>query len=39
MGESESITPTEISQTEKEMLYDITYVKSWKKKNKNGQAY
>lgn len=34
MGESESITPTEISQTEKEMLYDITYVKSWKKKKK-----
>ena len=30
MGESESIMPTEISQTEKEMLYDITYVKSWK---------
>ena len=28
MGESESITPTEVSQTEKEMLYDITYVKS-----------
>ena len=21
------------------MLYDITYVKSWKNKNKNGQAY
>lgn len=28
MGESESIMPTEISQTEKEMQYDITYVKS-----------
>ena len=27
MGESESIMPTEISQTEKEMQYDITYVK------------
>lgn len=30
MGDSESIMPTEISQTEKEMLYDITYVKSSK---------